>query len=60
MEDTITFAPGQPVRDNAQLVGRAAELAAVAGRPPMTPGDARGMLGVRAAVQVSFTPEGVG
>lgn len=47
MEDTLTFGPGQPVRDNAQLVERAAELARLAQRPPMTPVDARGMLGVR-------------
>jgi uncharacterized protein (DUF849 family) len=47
MEDTLTFAPGQPVRDNAQLVARVGELATLAGRPPMTPTDARGMLGVR-------------
>jgi uncharacterized protein (DUF849 family) len=47
MEDTLTFAPGEPVRDNAQLVGRAADLARLAQRPPMTPSDARGMLGVR-------------
>jgi uncharacterized protein (DUF849 family) len=47
MEDTLTFAPGQPVRDNAQIVARAGELAILAGRPPMTPTDARVMLGVR-------------
>jgi uncharacterized protein (DUF849 family) len=44
MEDTLTFAKGQPVRDNAQLVERAAQLAAVAGRPAMTPADARALL----------------
>src|SRR3954471_19830329 len=47
MEDTLTFVPGQPVRDNAQLVERVATLATVAGRPPMTPNAARAMLGVR-------------
>ncbi|MDX6286314.1 MAG: 3-keto-5-aminohexanoate cleavage enzyme [Frankiales bacterium] len=47
MEDTLTFAPGEPVRDNAQLVQRAADLARLAQRPPMTTSDARGMLGVR-------------
>ena len=46
MEDTLTFAPGEPVRDNAQLVERAAELCRLAGRPAMTTDDARGMLGV--------------
>jgi uncharacterized protein (DUF849 family) len=46
MEDTLTFAPGEPVRDNAQLVERAAELCRLAGRPAMTTDDARAMLGV--------------
>src|SRR5438309_721094 len=35
MEDTLTFAPGRPVRDNAELVERAADLARVAQRPPL-------------------------
>ena len=47
MEDTLTFAPGQPVRDNAELVERAAAFARLAQRPPMTPDEARAMLGVR-------------
>src|SRR3954470_23462361 len=47
MEDTLTFAAGRPVRDNAELVERAAELARIAQRPPMSPEDARVMLGVR-------------
>ena len=47
MEDTLTFAPGEPVRDNAQLVERAAELARLAGRPPMSSTDARQLLNVR-------------
>lgn len=47
MEDTLTYAPGQPVRDNAQLVDRAAELATLAQRPPMPIAAARAMLGVR-------------
>jgi uncharacterized protein (DUF849 family) len=46
MEDTLTYAPGEPVRDNAQLVARAAGLARIAQRPPMTADDARVMLGV--------------
>ena len=60
MEDTLTFAPGQPVRDNAQLVQRAAELAALAGRPAMTPETARVMLGVRVGMKGPFIPESVG
>jgi uncharacterized protein (DUF849 family) len=47
MEDTLTFAPGRPVRDNAELVERAAELSRLAQRPPMSVEDARDMLGVR-------------
>jgi len=47
MEDTLTFAKGQPVRDNAQLVERAAQLAVIAGRPAMTPADARSLLNTK-------------
>ena len=46
MEDTLTFAAGQPVRDNAQLVERAATLASLAQRPPLTPAEARELLGI--------------
>jgi len=46
MEDTLTYAPGQPVQDNAQLVARAAGLARIAQRPPMSIADARTLLGV--------------
>ncbi|MHB2023057.1 MAG: beta-keto acid cleavage family enzyme [Mycobacteriales bacterium] len=48
MEDTLTFLPGEAVRDNAQLVSRAATLAALAGRPPLSPERARALLGVGA------------
>ena len=47
MEDTLTFAPGRPVRDNAELVERAATLATLAQRPPMTTDAARMMLNVK-------------
>jgi uncharacterized protein (DUF849 family) len=47
MEDTLTFERGVPVRDNAQLVERAAQLATLAQRPPMTPGEARALLNVK-------------
>ncbi len=46
MEDTLTYAPGEPVRDNAQLVARAAGLARIAQRPPLTPDQARDLLGI--------------
>ena len=48
MEDTVTYAKGQPVESNAQLVARAAAFARLAQRPPMTPGEARGTLGLPA------------
>jgi 3-keto-5-aminohexanoate cleavage enzyme len=44
MEDTITYAKGQPVESNAQLVARAAAIARLAQRPPMTPAQARELL----------------
>jgi uncharacterized protein (DUF849 family) len=44
MEDTLTLVPGQPVRDNAELVSRAASLALTAMRPPLTTSEARAML----------------
>jgi len=47
MEDTLTFAPGRPVRDNAELVERAASLAITALRPPMTTDEARALLNVK-------------
>jgi uncharacterized protein (DUF849 family) len=46
MEDTLTYAPGEPVRDNTQLVARAAGLARIAQRPPLSTDDARRMLGL--------------
>jgi uncharacterized protein (DUF849 family) len=54
MEDTLTYAPGEPVRDNAQLVARAAGLARIAQRPPLDPSQARALLGIdRTAVEVT-------
>jgi uncharacterized protein (DUF849 family) len=52
MEDTLTFGPGVPVTDNAQLVERAATLARLAQRPPLDGEQARGMLGVRSRAPV--------
>jgi len=53
MEDTLTYAPGEPVRDNTQLVARAAGMAKIAQRPPMSVADARALLGVRPLAAVS-------
>lgn len=47
MEDTLTYSPGRPVRDNAELVERAAALATLALRPPMTTDEARALLNVK-------------
>ena len=41
MEDTVTYAKGQPVESNAQLVARAAGFARLAQRPPPAPAEAR-------------------
>ncbi len=46
MEDTTSYARGVPVRDNAQLVARAAGLAKIAQRPPLPVAEARRLLGV--------------
>jgi 3-keto-5-aminohexanoate cleavage enzyme len=46
MEDTVTYAKGRPVESNMQLVARAVGFAHLAQRPPLTPADARTMLGL--------------
>ncbi|MDG4822565.1 3-keto-5-aminohexanoate cleavage protein [Asanoa sp. WMMD1127] len=46
MEDTVTYAKGRPVESNMQLVARAVGFAQLAQRPPMTPLDARELLGL--------------
>ncbi|MFI7676938.1 3-keto-5-aminohexanoate cleavage protein [Actinophytocola sp. NPDC049390] len=46
MEDTISYARGERVRDNAQLVARAAGLAKIAQRPPMPVAEVRTLLKV--------------
>ncbi|SDY07672.1 Uncharacterized conserved protein, DUF849 family [Micromonospora pattaloongensis] len=48
MEDTITYAKGQPVESNMQLVARAVGFAQLAQRPPATTAEARRLLGVPA------------
>lgn len=47
MEDTVSFARGRAVRDNVELVERAAALAALAQRPPLTTDEARVLLAIR-------------
>ena len=47
MEDTISYARGERVKDNAQLVARASGLARIAQRPPMDSGTVRSLLGVQ-------------
>jgi uncharacterized protein (DUF849 family) len=46
MEDTISYAKGERVKDNAQLVARAAGLAKIAQRPPIPAEQVRALLGV--------------
>ena len=46
VEDKVSFARGRPVTGTAELVERPAALAALAQRPPMSPDQARALLGV--------------
>jgi 3-keto-5-aminohexanoate cleavage enzyme len=46
MEDTISYARGERVKDNAQLVARAAGLARIAQRPPLPAAEVRELLSV--------------
>jgi 3-keto-5-aminohexanoate cleavage enzyme len=46
MEDVLTLAKGVPVEHNDQLVARAAELGRLAQRTPMSPAEARTLLGM--------------
>src|SRR3954468_23071365 len=47
MEDVLTISRGVPVESNAQLVERAVAIGGLAQRAPMTPGQARELIGVR-------------
>ena len=47
MADTISYAPGERVRNNAQLVARASGLARIAQRPPLAAEEVRKLLGVQ-------------
>ncbi len=47
MEDNLVYARGQAVQHNDELVSRAAELATLMQRPPLTTTEAREMLGVK-------------
>jgi uncharacterized protein (DUF849 family) len=46
MEDTVSYARGERVKDNAQLVARAAGLARIAQRPPLPVAEVRELLRV--------------
>jgi uncharacterized protein (DUF849 family) len=46
MEDVLTLSRGVPVEHNDQLVARAVEMGRLAQREPMTPADARALLGL--------------
>jgi 3-keto-5-aminohexanoate cleavage enzyme len=47
MEDVLTIARGVPVESNAQLVERAVAIGALAQRNPMTPQEARVLIGAK-------------
>jgi len=47
MEDNLVYAKGQPVRHNDELVSRAADLARLMQRPPLTTSEARALLSVK-------------
>ena len=46
MEDVLTISRGVPVESNAQLVERAVEVGRMAQRTPMSPAEARTLLGM--------------
>jgi 3-keto-5-aminohexanoate cleavage enzyme len=47
MEDNLFYAKGQPVQRNDELVSRAADLARLLQRPPMTTAEARALLSIK-------------
>ena len=47
MEDNLMYAKGRPVAHNSELVARAAEIATVMQRPPMTTTEAREALSIK-------------
>ena len=47
MEDNLMYAKGQPVAHNRELVSRAAELANLLQRPPMSTAEARELLAIK-------------
>ena len=47
MEDNLNYAKGQPVKRNDELVSRAADLARLMQRPPMTTDEARTLLSTK-------------
>ena len=49
MEDVLTISRGVPVESNAQLVERAVEAGRLAQRTPMTPAEAKDLLGLTAS-----------
>lgn len=57
MEDTLTYAKGRPVTGNEELVARAADLARLAQRPPMSTAEARALLNVKDRTLTNATRE---
>jgi 3-keto-5-aminohexanoate cleavage enzyme len=46
MEDTVSYAKGEPVESNMQLVARAAAFARLAQRAPLSSDESRSLLGI--------------
>jgi uncharacterized protein (DUF849 family) len=47
MEDNLVFAKGRPVQRNDELVSRAADLARLMQRPPLTTDEVRTLLSIK-------------
>ena len=56
MEDNLVFARRVPVRDNAQLVERAADLTRALQRPPLTTEQARSLLAIKERRRIAGAP----
>ena len=56
MEDNLLFARGRPVQRNDELVSRAADLARLMQRPPLTTDEARALLSVKERRAGLITP----
>jgi uncharacterized protein (DUF849 family) len=56
MEDNLIYAKGRAVQRNDELVSRAADLARLMQRPPLTTDEARALLSVKERRKVAHKP----